>query len=199
MTGFHEVRFPDAVARGATGGPAYSTAVVSFGGGFESRNQNWALARGRWDISTGIRTRAQMDEVIAFFRARKGRAHGFRFKDWQDFQAVDQPLAATSDASIWQLVKRYESGGADEVRHVTKPASGTVVVRIDGVVQTLGAHYTIDETTGTVTFSSPPAVTPRADFEFDVPVRFDTDHLAVTTRHFDAAVVPSIPIVELRV
>jgi uncharacterized protein (TIGR02217 family) len=199
MTGFHEVRFPDAVARGATGGPAYSTTVVTLSSGFEQRNQNWASGRGRWDVSTGIRTRAQMDEVIAFFRARKGRAFGFRLKDWQDFAALDQALDATADPAVWQLVKRYESGGIEEARTIAKPVSGTVAVRVNGVLQVLGSDYTLDETTGRVTFTVAPGATPRADFEFDVPVRFDTDHLAVTTRHFDAAVVPSIPIVELRV
>jgi hypothetical protein len=31
-----------------------------------------------------------------------------------------------------------------------------------------------------------------------VPVRFDSDHLAITLRHFDAAIVPSIPLIEIR-
>jgi uncharacterized protein (TIGR02217 family) len=70
---FHDVSFPDAIARGATGGPEYSTDVVTVASGFEQRNQNWSAARARYDIGTGIRTREQMAEVIAFFRARKGR------------------------------------------------------------------------------------------------------------------------------
>lgn len=93
MTGFHDVRFPDAVARGATGGPEFSTDIIAVASGFEQRNVNWSAARARYDISTGIRTREQMAEVIAFFRARKGRAYGFRFRDWNDFDATGQPLA----------------------------------------------------------------------------------------------------------
>lgn len=194
MTGFHDVRFPDAVARGATGGPEYSTDVVSVASGYEQRNQNWDLARGRWDISTGIRTREQMAEVIAFFRARKGRAYGFRFKDWSDFQAEGEALAPTASPLVWQLVKRYASGGSEEARIVTKPVPGTVVVRVDGNV----ASPAIDHLTGRVTFDTEPAAQPYADFEFDVPVRFDSDHLAVTLRHFDSAIVPSIPLIETR-
>ncbi len=73
--GFHDVRFPDAIARGATGGPEYSTDIISVASGFEQRNINWQASRARYDIGTGIRTREQMAEVIAFFRARKGRAY----------------------------------------------------------------------------------------------------------------------------
>lgn len=194
MTGFHDVRFPDAVARGATGGPEYSTDVVSVASGYEQRNQNWDLARGRWDISTGIRTREQMAEVIAFFRARKGRAYGFRFKDWSDFQADAEPLAPTASPLVWQLVKRYASGASEEARVITKPVPGTVVVRIDGNI----VSPAIDHLTGRVTFDTEPTAQPYADFEFDVPVRFDSDHLAVTMRHFDSAIVPSIPLIEIR-
>lgn len=195
MSGFHDVRFPDAIARGATGGPEYSTDIVSVASGFEQRNQNWELARGRWDISTGIRTRAQMAEVIAFFRARKGRAYGFRFKDWSDFSALGQALVATADPVVWQLAKRYPSGAFEDARPITRPVAGTAVVRVGANV----VSPAIDHATGLVTFASPPAEQPYADFEFDVPVRFDTDHLAVTTRHFEAQIVPSIALIEIRV
>jgi uncharacterized protein (TIGR02217 family) len=135
-----------------------------------------------------------MAEVIAFFRARKGRAHGFRFKDWSDFQAEAQALAPTASPLVWQLVKRYASGGNEEARVITKPVAGTVVVRIDGNI----VSPAIDHLTGRVTFDTEPAAQPYADFEFDVPVRFDSDHLAVTMRHFDSAIVPSIPLIEIR-
>ena len=194
MTGFHDVRFPDAVARGVTGGPEYSTDIVSVASGYEQRNQNWQLARGRWDISTGIRTREQMAEVIAFFRARRGRAFGFRFMDWSDFKAEAEALAPTGSALVWQLVKRYASGGNEEARLITKPVQGTVVVRVNGNV----VSPTVNHLTGQVTFASEPVAQPYADFEFDVPVRFDSDHLAVTMRHFDSAIVPSIPLIEIR-
>jgi uncharacterized protein (TIGR02217 family) len=81
MTGFHEVRFPDNIAYGATGGPEFATTVVATGSGHEKRNVNWAQARGRWDVASGLKKPAQIDELIAFFRARRGKAYGFRFKD----------------------------------------------------------------------------------------------------------------------
>ena len=53
-------------------------------------------------------------------------------------------------------------------------------VYLDGVEQLSG--WSVDTTTGIVSFGMPPAlgVEVSADFEFDVPARFDTDHMAVT-------------------
>jgi uncharacterized protein (TIGR02217 family) len=78
MTSFHEVRFPDNIAYGATGGPEFATTVVATGSGHEKRNVNWSKARGRWDVASGLKKQAQIDELIAFFRARRGKAYGFR-------------------------------------------------------------------------------------------------------------------------
>jgi uncharacterized protein (TIGR02217 family) len=195
MTGFHDVRFPDAIARGATGGPEYSTDIVSVASGYEQRNVNWAAARARYDIGTGIRTREQMAEVIAFFRARKGRAYGFRFRDWTDFEAIGQAMLATADPLVWQLVRRYPSGPVEDVRKITKPEVGSVVVRVNG--SAVGG-LSIDHITGLVTFPSAPAAQPYADFRFDVPCRFDTDHLPVVATAFHLQQVSSISIVEIR-
>jgi uncharacterized protein (TIGR02217 family) len=93
MSGFHEVRFPDNIAYGATGGPEFATTVVATGSGHEKRNVNWSEARGRWDVASGLKKQAQIDELIAFFRARRGKAYGFRFKDWTDYKATCGPKA----------------------------------------------------------------------------------------------------------
>ena len=197
MTGFHEIRFPDNIAYGATGGPEFATTVVVTGAGHEQRNVNWAEARGRWDVASGLKNQAQLDELIAFFRARKGRAYGFRFKDWTD--AVGKLLGTGDDAETqFQLVKRYPSGTVT-VRTVTKHVAGTVGVYLDGVEQLSG--WSADVTTGLVTFITPPAagVEITADVEFDVPARFDTDHMAVTIENFRLRRWQQIPIVELRI
>jgi uncharacterized protein (TIGR02217 family) len=199
MTGFHEVRFPDNIAYGATGGPEFATTVVVTGAGHEQRNVNWAEARGRWDVGSGLKNQQQLDELIAFFRARKGRAYGFRFKDWTDYKATGQLLGAGDGAQTqFQLVRRYPSGNVIEVRMVSKPVAGTVKVYLDSVEQASG--WSVDTTSGLVTFGTPPAlgVEVTADFEFDVPVRFDTDHMAVTIETFRLHRWQQIPIVELR-
>ena len=126
MSGFHEARFPDNVAYGATGGPEFATTVVGTGSGHEKRNVNWSEARGRWDVASGCKKQAQIDNLIAFFRARRGKAYGFRFKDWTDYKATGQLLGTGDSAS------------GVEVRTITKPVAGTMKVYLDGVEQLFG-------------------------------------------------------------
>lgn len=197
---FHEVQFPNDIAYGATGGPEFATSVVATASGFEQRNINWSAARGRWDVASGLKKQTQLDTLVAFFRARKGRAHGFRFKDWTDFKAIAQALG-TGNGTIttFQLIRTYSSGGATDVRTITKPVAGTVKVYLAGVQQMSG--WSVNTTTGIITFSTPPAngVAVSADYEFDVPVRFDTDRMAVTIEQVNLHQWSGIPIVEIRV
>jgi uncharacterized protein (TIGR02217 family) len=156
MTGFHEVRFPDNIAYGATGGPEFATTVVVTGAGHEQRNVNWAEARGRWDVGSGLKNQQQLDELIAFFRARKGRAYGFRFKDWTDYKTTGQLLGTGDGAQTqFQLVRRYPSGGVTEIRSVSKPVAGTVRIYKDDMEQLSG--WSVNGTTGLVTFTTAPA------------------------------------------
>ncbi|MBV0891522.1 DUF2460 domain-containing protein [Paracoccus sp. Z118] len=200
MSGFHEVRFPDAIARGATGGPGYATTIITTSAGFERRNVNWEQARGRWDVGSGIKRRTDFEELIAFFRARQGRAYGFRFKDWTDFGTPAQVPLGVGDgtARTFQLVKRYTSGGAEVVRTITKPVAGTVRVFIGGVLRQTGVS--VSTSTGLVTFSSAPAAgaVVAAECEFDVPVRFDTDQMALSLEHYEHGTWGQIPIVEIK-
>jgi uncharacterized protein (TIGR02217 family) len=200
MKSFHEVRFPDNIAYGVTGGPEFATTVVATGAGHEKRNVNWSEARGRWDVASGLKKQAQIDELIAFFRARRGKAYGFRFKDWTDHKAAGQLLGTGDDAQTqFQLVKHYSSGSVIEVRTISKPVAGTVKVDLDDVEQLSG--WSVDTTTGIVTFGTAPAlgIEMTADFAFDVPVRFDTDHMAVTIESYRLHNWQQIPIVELRI
>ncbi len=197
---FHEIRFPDDIAYGATGGPEYLTTVVATASGFEQRNVNWAAARGRWNVASGLKNQTQLNSLIAFFRARKGRAYGFRFKDWTDYKAFAQPLGIGDGTNKnFQLVKSYASGTAGEIRTITKPVQGTVKPYLAGVQQTSG--WSVNTTNGVLTFVTAPAqgVAVTADFEFDVPVRFDTDSMAVTIEQIDLHQWSDIPIVEIRV
>jgi uncharacterized protein (TIGR02217 family) len=199
MTAFHEVQFPPDIAYGASGGPEYATTIFSAASGYEQRNAGWSAARGRWDVGSGLKRREQAAALIAFFRARKGRAYGFRFKDCTDYKAAGQQIGTGDDAETqFQLVKHYPSGSVIEVRTITKPVAGTVRVYFDGVEQLSG--WSVDVTTGIVTFTAAPAagVEITADFGLDVPVRFDTDHMAVTIENFRLHRWQQIPIVELR-
>ncbi|WP_111432009.1 DUF2460 domain-containing protein [Rhodobacteraceae bacterium DSL-40] len=205
---FHDVRFPDNISRGARGGPERRTQIVELASGDEERNASWANSRRRYDVAYGIRRADDLAAVVAFFEARNGRLHGFRFKDWGDHKSclpsgtpspTDQSIG-TGDGttSAFQLVKRYASGSQTWVRTITKPVAGTVRVALDGAEQLGG--WTADTTTGVVTFDSAPAegVSVTAGYAFDVPVRFDTDALDVTLDLERLGSITSIPLLELR-
>ena len=192
-TPFITVAFPDTVAKGATGGPTFLTDVVSLGSGEEQRNICWEQAKCKFNIGTGIRTRAQMATVVSHFRVVMGRAYSFPFKDWSDYDATDQQMVSIS-TTVYQLVKRYNLGSGQHIRTITKPKSGTVVVKVNGSVVTPAS---IDPLTGSVTFSSQPAATPTASFEFYVPVRFDMDHLPIQVENWDQQTVAQIDLVEV--
>ena len=210
MTGFHEVRFPLRVALGTSGGPVRRTDIVSLSNGRENRNRRWQDARRRYDAGSGVRSIDDLYAVLAFFEARAGQFHGFRFRDPVDHKscapgaapaASDQTLGAGNGVTAaFQLVKRYADAGGTTVRVIEKPVAGTVAVSVAGAAVP-AADYPVDAATGIVTFKPgkvPAAGTIRAGFEFDVPVRFDTDRIDIDLAQFDAGRIPSIPLVEIR-
>lgn len=197
---FVEVRFPEDISYGSSGGPEYSTDIVVTAGGYEKRNANWAAARARFNVAHGVKTKAQLDSLIAFFRARQGRAHGFRFKDWGDFSGIGQAIGTGNGSNHdFQLTKTYTSGSVAEIRTITKPVAGTVKVYLNSVQQSSG--WTVNTTTGLVHFTTAPGNTVgvQADFEFDVPVRFDTDRLSTLLESYGIYSVLDIPLLEIRV
>jgi uncharacterized protein (TIGR02217 family) len=205
---FHEVRFPDNISRGARGGPERRTQVVELASGDEERNASWANSRRRYDVAYGIRRADDLAAVVAFFEARNGRLHGFRYKDWADYKstlpsqaitATDQQIGiGTGSLQTFQLAKRYTSGAQTWIRAITKPVTGTVRVALGMVEQLSG--WTLDATTGVITFTIAPAsgVAIRAGFEFDVPVRFDSDTLDVTLDFERLGSITAIPLLEIR-
>lgn len=212
LAAFHEVRFPAPVAFGATGGPRRRTEVIALGSGHEARNTRFADSMRHYDASTGVRTLDQLHAVIAFFEERRGRLHGFRYRDPVDCKscppsqaptAFDQPIGTgTGATTTFRLAKSYGSGPTAYVRPIAKPVAGTLLVAVAGVVKPAAA-FSLDPTTGIVTFApghvpaNGAAVT--AGFWFDVPVRFDTDEIRVDLDHFAAGVIDPIPLVEIRV
>ena len=205
---FHEVRFPDNISRGARGGPERRTQIVELASGDEERNASWANSRRRYDVAYGIRRADDLAAVVAFFEARNGRLHGFRYKDWADYKsnlpsqaitATDQQIGTgTGGQQTFQLAKRYTSGAQTWVRTIAKPVAGTVRVALGMVEQLSG--WTLDSTTGVITFTAAPAngVIVRAGFEFDVAVRFDSDTLDVTLDFERLGSITSIPLLEIR-
>jgi len=196
---FHEVSLPARLAFGSTGGVERRTEVVTLASGFERRSTPWAEGRRRWLIGANLRSLADMAELVAFFEARAGRLHGFRFRDFMDFRscvpgaepaATDQAIGTgDGETAAFQLSK----GG----RMIRKPVEGSVVVAVDGVAVAAEA----DASTGVVTLAAAPAVgaAVTAGFLFDVPVRFDADRIDVTLESFDAGRMAAVPLIEIRV
>ncbi len=209
---FHDTRFPIAISRGAVGGPERRTDVVVLGSGAEERNSRWADSRRSYNAGYGVKSLDDLHAIVAFFEERRGRLHGFRWRDPLDHKscapertptALDQTLGiGTGTRTQFALVKVYGAAFAPYTRSITKPLAGSVSVAINGIIEPAATH-TIDHTTGVVTFL-PGHVPPfgqaiSAGFEFDVPVRFDSDKLEINMSGFRSGAIPSIPLVEIRV
>lgn len=208
---FHEIRFPANLSFGSIGGPERRTEIVKLSNGHEERNTPWAHSRRVYDAGLGLRSLDDIHAMIAFFETRGGQLHGFRWKDWADFKSCapsgrpafsDQVLGHGDSRSVsFQLGKRYASGPASYIRPITKPVEGTVKVGVGGDEKREALDYDVDTTTGVITLIEPPgegaAVT--AGFEFDVPVRFDTDRIAVSVASFQAGEMPQVPVIEVRI
>lgn len=203
MQAFDDVEFPIALGRQASVEPGFSTAIVASASGHEQRNADWSDARMRYDAGPGVRSEEDIATLIAFFRARRGAARGFRFRDpfddsssgmTGDPSANDQPLGEGDGVKTrFQLVKHY----GDLIRPITRPVTGSVMVAIDSMASPAG--WTVDAGGGVVFDVAPDigaAIT--AGYRFDVPVRFAEDRLTVGRQTFLAGEAVSVPLIEIR-
>jgi len=196
IANFHDVRFPEDISYGSSGGPGFNTSVIDLASGHEQRNINWSLARAKYDASYGVKTREQMEEVLDFFYARRGKAYGFRFKDWMDFVLDRQAIGVAGGTNTLQVFKRYEpltSYFYD--RPIMKIVPGTVQVWANGVEL---SPLLVNTGTGLVNTTTYAGQTFEVACEFDVPVRFDTDEINITHDDWELMSWPSIPLIELR-
>ena len=208
---FHEVRFPASLSFGSVGGPERRTDIVTLANGYEERNTPWAHARRRYDAGLGMRSLDDVETLIAFFEARQGQMFGFRWKDWSDFKSGaaraetgfrDQEIASgDGQRTEFRLQKTYRSGAFSYKRPITKPVVGTIRIGLGQDEMQESVDYEVEATSGLIRFFQPPPedVVVTAGFEFDVPVRFDTDRIQTSMASFQAGDVPNVPVVEVRV
>lgn len=206
---FDEIRLPLRVEYGAQGGAQFQTEVVVIDNGFERRNQKWSQAHRCYDARTGVTTGQDAAILLGFFQARAGKARGFRVQDWADYSSAadgksaplwEDQIIAHGDGvkTSFQLIKNY----GDEIvvceRIIRKPVEASVVVGVDDTEYLTG--WSVEITTGIISFAQAPAMGTviKAGFLFDVPVRFDTDTLNVTTINQNIAKT-EIPMIEVRV
>lgn len=202
MIDFSETRLDIKWGVGSTGGPEFNTTIVISSSGYEYSNSNWAQDRYRYDIGNRLLGKAEKDYLMAFFKARRGKGQGFRFKDYSDFKATSSLIGlGTGTATQFQLYKNYTVNSDIVNRKIVKPVNGTLALTVNG-----GAPGTnsVNYSTGIVTFTTPPANghEVRATFEFDVPVRFDVDkfelEVLMVNDSKEQYQLHSLPIVELR-
>ena len=207
---FHDIRFPTNVSFGSLGGPERLTEIVTLANGFEERNTPWEHSRRRYDAGLGLRSLDDVDALLAFFEARRGRLHAFRRKDWSDYKScrpsldispLDQRIG-TGDGvtTVFQLTRLYASGAASYTRPIVKPVVGMVRAAVAYDPKVEGDEFSVDAALGLITFTVAPDIgtVVSAGFEFDVPARFDTDRIQTSVAAFRAGEVPNVPIVEVR-
>ncbi len=198
MKHFYEIQFPTDIAYGATGGPEFFTDIVTSSSGYEQRNINWNHPRCRYNLAPAIKDKEQLDILLAFFRICQGKALGFRFKDWSDYQ-LNNSLVAIADgiASSFQLVKTYNFANQSIIRKISKPVLNTIEVYCSKSREIPEINYA----TGQLKFIQPPekGIEIRVDGEFDVPVRFDIDKLATSIESYGVYSHQEIPLIELKI
>lgn len=208
MTAFHNVEFPLKLARGAVGGPERATDVITLANGREIRNSCVSLARCRWEVGSAIRSLDDLAAITAFFEARKGKLHSFRFQDPADHKSCrpsatpgpfDQALGTGNGLNRqFQLQKTYGDGAGASVRPIRLPLVGSVRVGVGGS-EIAASDFSLDGTSGLLTLVQAPAVGQlvQAGFAFDTHVRFDSDRLDIAHDAFEAGRIIALTLVEV--
>ena len=108
--------------------------IVSLTSGREKRNARFSQSRRHYDAGTGVRSLTDLHDVLAFFEARRGSLHAFRFRDPFDMKscrpeevvASDQVLGTGDGARTrFALTKSYGDGGDAYQRLIAKPVAET--------------------------------------------------------------------------
>ena len=207
-----DVIFP-LVLNEVSSAPEFNTTITLMGNGAEQRIGNWQEARIVANASLGVRSLKDLKTLIAFFRARKGPLRGFLYKDMVDFKAAgDQFGTGDGTTTAFQLKRIYSDTANTDSRKIYRPKTGTIQIYKDAVLQTVTTHYTINYTTGIVTFVTAPAAAAVLTWngEFYIPMRFADDRLPADEIFFDlftdsdsdgikgAGEFPVIPMIEIR-
>ncbi|MCO5073525.1 MAG: DUF2460 domain-containing protein [Rhizobiaceae bacterium] len=209
LASFHDALFPPNVSFGASGGPERRNEIVLMTSGRERRNLRTAHSRRSYDAGTGVKSIQDVYDVLAFFEARRGSFHAFRFRDPFDNMscrpeqtpgAHDQLLGiGDGSRTRFSLIKSYGEGSDAYSRPIRKPVLPSLLLAIDGESQETPDAFVFDDSTGEIIFTTAPAAGAHvtAGFRFDVPVRFDAERMSVNLTSFRAGQIPTIPLIEV--
>lgn len=179
--GYINAILDDQVAYGFEGGPEYNTGKVDLENGLQVRNGTWKYPRHRYNASFEDIPEEVRDYLIEVFHACRGSLHSFKFKDWNDYTAENEPLQVLTGILPVQLYKTYQFGNAYTVRLIQAVVPGTIVVKdntgttVDGVVDSeTGMFYPNAAWDASKTYSW--------SGEFFVWVHFEDDYNAMTIK-----------------
>ena len=194
---FLEIKFPESISFNSSSILEFNTTILKTKNGSEARNINWNTNKMKFNIINGIKTKTELEEISSFFRNVKGCAYGFRFKDWTDYSTTNQQIGLGNESTTeFQLIKTYTISGNTYTRKITKPVISTIKVFLNGIENT---DFSIDLTTGLITFNTAPLndITITADFEFDIPVRFNSDILEIKLETINTGQIKELELIEV--
>jgi uncharacterized protein (TIGR02217 family) len=199
MVDFVEERMPEGISWGALGGPKFKTTIMELSSGFEKRNIDWSTTRAEYDVAYGVKEQIELDLIRGHFMSVRGRATGFRFKDWQDHTMARQAIGTTDGVHTqWQIYKRYSFGSIFYDRDITKVVAGSLNVWVGGTQVITNGGSGLNLTKGIITLGVTTGNLIEVACEFDVPVRYDTDHIATALVDYNVYTWGQIPLVELK-
>lgn len=189
--GFINAILDEQVDYGFEGGPEYSNEIIDLENGYEYIDSAWNYARHRYSASFGNIKDSERDYIISVFHVCRGRRHYVKFKDWNDYTAVDEPLQVQAGTTNpVQLYKTYQP--EDPVSGLPWPAwtirpiqaVKTAVVKSPGGSPVAG---TLNTETGVFTPSSAWGSGSYSwSGEFYVWVRFDADYNSMVINSWQA-------------
>jgi uncharacterized protein (TIGR02217 family) len=186
MSTVDDILFPLSVERFISA-PSFHTTIIPLGNGDEVRIADWDDGRVEFDAALGVRSLTDLQILVSFHRRRKGMARPFLVRDLLDYECstanTGEAVFGTGDGStkVFQLKKNYVDAYNTDTRTILKPEQGSVKIYINAVLKTETTHYSINYSTGVVTFVTAPANGAVLEWtgRFYVPVRFMLDRIPV--------------------
>ena len=211
------ITFPDAISRDLAVIRSANTTLLETNSGYEQALGLWSGSRLIMSLRQSITSPDKLAAAIAFLEVVKGRLYGFLCRDWTDYFAgytsgfigasVVPETFGTGDGSttVFQLIKSYKVGAEVQTRKITRPRYSAdlplqIYKYISGAWVIQASGWTVDYTTGLVTFSTPPASTIPLGWAglFDVPMRFDTDQPGLNMKVLQVGMSDTLKMVQIK-
>lgn len=197
MSDFHNVRIAEFVSLQAEGGPAFVTLINNHLSGQEKRKSVMSQARRRYYLKECYLSTEQYQELLAFFHARKGKYHSFRYLDYFDYKVNKVNLQhGRIDLHNFQLGKLYDDNFTPIYRPISLPIANSLeIFRNNEPME----DFILNEESGIVTFDFDIGEDEviYANFEFDVRVRFNNDLITTYLDQQGKIIIKELELVEV--